>query len=91
MKPGRKFLDLGANKCTDSEILAILLGSGGPGYTALDSANALLDQYGTLSGLMNRSLDDLARIRGIKATRAIRVAAAFELCQRLLNEINRHG
>ena len=91
MKPGRKLLEQGASSCTDAEILAILLGSGGPGYSALDSANALIDKYGTLPALMNRQLDEIARIRGIKAVRAIRLAAAYELCQRLLKEIDRNA
>lgn len=89
MKPGRKLVEQGASNCTEAEILAILLGSGGPGYTAEDSAKALLEKYGTLSGLMRRPLSEIAEIRGIKATRAIRLAAAFELCQRLLREISR--
>ena len=89
MKPGRKLLEQGGESCTDAEIMAILLGSGGPGYTALDSANALLDKYGTLTALMNRSLEEIAGIRGIKAARAIRLAAAYELCRRLLKEIDR--
>ncbi len=89
MKPGRKLLEYGPHSCTDAEILAILLGSGGPGYTAEDSAKAILDRYGTLAGLMHRPLSELAEIRGIKATRAIRLAAAYELCQRLLRELPR--
>jgi DNA repair protein RadC len=89
VKPGRRLLEQGAEACTDAEILGILLGSGGPGYTALDSASALLDKYGTLSALMDRSLEEIAGIRGIKATRAIRLAAAYELCKRLLKEIDR--
>jgi DNA repair protein RadC len=89
MKPGRKLLEQGGPSCTDADIVAILLGSGGRGYTALDSANALLDKYGTLSALMNRTLEEIAGIRGIKATRAIRLAAAYELCRRLLKEIDR--
>jgi DNA repair protein RadC len=89
VKPGRTFLELGASRCSDAQLLAILIGSGGRGYSALDSANALLDKYGTLSGLMNRSLDEVAGIRGIKGVRAIRLAAAYELCQRLLKEVSR--
>lgn len=89
MKPGRTLLEKGAGQCSDAEILAILLGSGGRGYSALDSANALLDKYGTLAGLMNRPLDEVAQIRGIKVVRAIRLAAAYEICQRLLKEIAR--
>jgi len=89
VKPGRKLIEQGAPSCTDGEILAILLGSGGPGYSALDSARALLDKHGTLADLMNQPLSELASIRGIKATRAIRLAAAYELCQRLLRDLPR--
>jgi DNA repair protein RadC len=40
----------------------------------------LLERYGTLVSLMGRPLDELAGIRGIKAVRAIRLAAAYEFC-----------
>jgi DNA repair protein RadC len=89
MKPGRTLLESGAEHCSDAELLAILLGSGGRGYSALDSANALLDKYGTLAGLMNRPLDEIAQVRGIKTVRAIRLAAVYEICQRLLKEVAR--
>ncbi len=89
VKPGRTLLEVGARNCSDAELLAILLGSGGRGYSALDSANALLDKYGTLAGLMNRPLDEVAEIKGIKVVRAIRLAAAYEICQRLLKEVAR--
>lgn len=89
MKPGRTLLELGAGNCSDAELLAILLGSGGRGYSALDSAQALMDKYGTLAGLMNRPLDEVAQVRGIKVVRAVRLAAAFEICQRLLKEVAR--
>jgi DNA repair protein RadC len=89
IKPGRKLVDQGAASCTDAEILAIILGSGGRGYSAVDAAQQLLEQYGTLTSLMDRPLNELAAIRGIKAVRAIRLAAAYELCQRLLRELDR--
>jgi DNA repair protein RadC len=89
LKPGRTLLEKGAGSCSDAELLAILLGSGGRGYSALDSANALLDQYGTLAGLMNCPLEEVAQVKGIKVVRAIRLAAAYEICQRLLKEVAR--
>ncbi len=89
MKPGRKLVEQGAGNCSDAEIMAILLGSGGRGYTALDSARALLDRYGTLASLMGQSLEEIAAIRGIKTVRAVRLAAVFEFCQRVLKEIDR--
>ena len=70
-------------------ILAILLGSGGRGYTALDAASALIERYGTLGSMMGCALDEIATVRGIKAVRAIRLAAAYELCQRVLKETAR--
>lgn len=87
MKPGRKLVEQGAVTCSDAEILAILIGSGGRGYTALDAANALLDKYGSLAGLMDQPLCDIAGVRGIKAARAIRIAAAYELTCRIIRHL----
>jgi DNA repair protein RadC len=55
---------MGAESCAGAQLLAVLLGSGGRGYSALDTANALLDRYGTLTGLMNRPLDEVAQVKG---------------------------
>jgi DNA repair protein RadC len=90
VKPGRKLVEQGAAACTDAELLAILIGSGGRGYSALDAANALLAKYGTFTGLMDKSLYELAEARGIKAARAIRIAAAYEMCSRIIKELE-HG
>jgi hypothetical protein len=91
VKPGRTLVELGAPSCSDAEILAILLGSGGRGYTALDAARALLDKYGTLASLMGQPLNEIAAVRGIKTVRAVRLAAVFEFCQRVLKEIDREA
>lgn len=87
MKPGRKLVECGAAACTDADILAILIGSGGSHLSAEDIANQLLTRYGTLAGMMGKTLDELAQFRGIKARRAIRIAAAFELARRLVKQL----
>ena len=91
LKPGRKFIDAGAAACSDAEILAILIGSGGPGYSALDCANSVLEKFGTLPGMMDKPLRDLAEVRGIGAVKAIRIAAAFELVCRIVQHLERNG
>jgi len=91
LKPGRKFIDAGPATCSDAEILAILIGSGGPGYSALDCANSVLDKFGTLPSIMDKPLRDLAEIRGIGAVKAIRIAAAFELVCRIVQHLERNG
>ena len=87
MKPGRKFIELGAAACTDAEILAILLGSGGAHGSADDTARAVLARFGSLGALMGKPLSELATVRGIKAVRAIRIAAAFELARRVIRHL----
>jgi len=91
LKPGRKFIEAGPTACSDAEILAILIGSGGPGYSALDSANSVLGRFGTLANVMDKPLRELAEIRGIGAVRAIRIAAAFELVCRIVQHLERNG
>jgi DNA repair protein RadC len=87
MKPGRKFVEESPAACTDAELLAILIGSGGTGYSALDVARNLLEHFGNLSGLMGHDLSELTEIKGVKAVRAIRIAAAFELSRRIIREL----
>lgn len=87
MKPGRKLVEGGPDACTDADLLAILIGSGGPGYDALSSARALLEKSGSLGALMGRPLSELAEVRGVGVVRAVRIAAAYALAARLVREL----
>ena len=90
MKPGRKLVECGAAACTDADILAILLGTGGAGYSAEDAARELLDRFGSLAGIMDQPLRELATVRGIKAVRAVRIAAAYELACRIIRHLEQN-
>ncbi len=91
MKPGRKLVEQGASACSDAEILAILIGSGGAGYSAMDCARDLLARHPRLSLLMDQPLGELTKVRGIKAARAIRIAAAYELAARVVRELQENA
>jgi DNA repair protein RadC len=91
MKPGRKLVEQGASACTDAEIMAIIIGSGGAGYSALDCAQDLLSRFPKLSMLMNQPLSELAKTRGVKSARTIRIAAAYELAARLVKELQQNA
>ena len=84
-------MELGAPSCTDAEILAILIGSGGAGYSAEDVARAILDKFGALAGLMDRPLKELTEVRGIGPAKAIRIAAAYELTSRIIKHLENNG
>lgn len=90
MKPGRKLVEIGAENCTDSDLLAILIGSGGRGYSAESIAKDLLERFGTLSSMMDKPLKDIAAIRGIGAVKAIKLAAVYEIGRRLVKELERN-
>jgi len=66
------------------ELLAILLGSGGAGHTAIDLAADLLAHYGgSLRRLGRIEPGELERLRGIGPARAAAIAATFELGRRM--------
>lgn len=83
-RPREKLQQSGAETLGDNELLAILLGVGTRGRTALDVANELLTTGGGLRGLARLGRDELARAHGIGDARAARVQAAIELGRRTL-------
>lgn len=82
--PGGKLIELGAHTLKQDELLAILIGTGVPGRSALAIANAILDEYVGLYGIHRQAtVDDLARIPGLGRVKAARILAAIEIGRRL--------
>lgn len=82
-RPRERLYHMGGEALADAELLAIQLGSGVPGLTAVDVAREMLVAYGSLAELSGRGVEELARIKGVGRAKAIRLAAAFELTRRL--------
>jgi len=76
----------GAAALTDAELLAIFLGTGTIGSSAIDVGRKLLSEFGSLNGLSRRKLPELQKIRGIGIAKAVNLAATFELGRRLALE-----
>jgi len=86
-RPRERLFRLGSGALNHAELLAILVTSGRPGRSALDLAGELLAAgSATLGGLARRPVADLARLPGMGAAKAARVAAALELGRRLQEE-----
>jgi len=82
-QPREKLLAHGARSLSDAEIVAILLGSGIPGASALDVARRLLLSVDhDLNDLARREVGDLRRFKGVGRVRAIKLVAALELGRR---------
>ena len=73
----------GPDALADAELLALQLGTGRRGRSAIDVAHEVLATYGSLGDLAGREADELARVPGIGPAKAARLAASFELSRRL--------
>ena len=83
MRPREKLLAHGPAALADAELLALQLGSGRRGQTAVEVAREMLASYGSLAGVAARDLAELARRPGVGRAKAARLASAFELTRRL--------
>ncbi|MEU4598150.1 DNA repair protein RadC [Nocardia sp. NPDC023988] len=78
-RPRERLLALGPHVLTDAELLALLLGQGTRGQSALELAAHLLAEYGGLAELAAARPEELASQAGIGPAKAAAVIAAFHL------------
>ncbi|SDJ38142.1 DNA repair protein RadC [Nonomuraea maritima] len=81
-RPRERLLSSGAAALADRELLAVLLGSGFRGASALDLASQVIEQCGDLDALGRSDPHRLLTLRGIGPAKAARVSAAFHLARR---------
>jgi DNA repair protein RadC len=82
-RPRERLYHKGPEALADAELLAIQLGTGVPGLSAMDVARDMLALHGSLSGLSALGVAELAGISGVGRVKAVRLAAAFEITRRL--------
>ena len=84
-RPRERLLAHGAQALSDAELLAIYLRVGVRGKSAVDLARELLQRFdGSLSALVEASLEELASVSGIGTAKAAQLKASFELARRAL-------
>ena len=87
-RPREKLMLQGAAALSDTELLAILLGSGTQKQTAVDLArNLLAAGEGRLDALARKSARQLTDTPGIGLAKATSILATFELARRLAAEL----
>lgn len=82
-RPRERLERQGPQALSNPELLAILLGTGVPGLSAVQLAQELLDEYGGLAGLHRADYQDLVKMRGVGPAKAAQLGAAVELGRRL--------
>lgn len=82
-RPREKLRKRGADNLSDAELLAILLRAGTGRVTAVDLAKSLLIEFKSLRELAERDIGEYEQYKGIGSTKAITLAAAFEIGRRI--------
>ena len=85
-RPRERMHELGPAGITNTELLAILLGSGIPGMNVKNVADNLLTEFDGLRGLSRVSPFNLRNIEGIGKVKSDVLTAAFELGRRAAEE-----
>lgn len=86
-RPRERLVDLGARALSTAELLAILIGSGGPGRSAIRIGEEVLGfAAGSLRRLAARPVPELTRHGGVGRARAVVIHAALELGRRMAVE-----
>ena len=91
-RPRERLKTHGAQALSSAELLAILLGTGGAGRSALAVGHAILTAGGgSLRGLAARPVAFLTALAGVGTARAVTIHAALELGRRLAAEAREEG
>lgn len=82
-RPREKLLLKGKHSLTDAELIAILIGTGNSGETAVDLARKILSgNSNDLNFLGKMNVQELQRYKGIGQAKAVTIVAAMELGRR---------
>lgn len=84
MRPRERIKYAGANALNNTELLAIVLGSGVRGESVLRMSERTLTHFNGLAGLAQANFEELCQVHGIGDAKATQVKASLELGRRLM-------
>ncbi|NOQ34346.1 MAG: DNA repair protein RadC [Methylococcaceae bacterium] len=90
-RPREKLLQRGANALSDAELLAIFLRTGTKGKTAVDLARDLLEEFGSLQGLLGADQQRFCQCHGLGNAKYAQLQAVLEMAQRHFVEVINRG
>lgn len=82
-RPRERMMRLGPQELSNAELLAIILGTGVRGESALHLSDRLLTRFGDVRGLLELSTDELQLEPGIGVAKACQLAAIAEFAVRI--------
>ncbi|MEO6244860.1 MAG: DNA repair protein RadC [Opitutaceae bacterium] len=85
-RPQERLEKHGANALTDAELLAMLLRSGTQGQDVLTLATRLVEQAGSLAGLITWQASDFRKLKGIGRVKALQLVTVMEVARRVVGQ-----
>ncbi len=90
-RPREKLLQKGATSLTDAELLAIFLRVGTRGVTAVDMADNLLTEHGSLRNLLAADMPKFCKSKGLGEAKFVQLQAVVEMSRRYFDEKLQRG
>jgi DNA repair protein RadC len=91
-RPRERLVDFGASTLSSAELLAILLGSGGSGRSAIQVGQSVLSEAGgALRWIARQPVAALTTVPGVGLARAVTIHASLELGRRMAAEGREDG
>lgn len=81
-KPRERLLLKGPEALSDSELLALIIGSGGKNASAIEVSSQLIKQFGSLKGVLEANLRQLVNKRHIGIAKAVAIKAVAEIAKK---------
>lgn len=81
-RPRERLSALGPEALSGQELLALIIGRGIPGQSAVRIAQEVLTTFGNLNAVSRATVEELSRVKGIGLAKAAQIKAAFELGRR---------
>src|ERR1700761_8223629 len=81
-RPREKMQEHGPSSLSDAELLAVIIGSGTKGRSAVDVGRDLLKKFGSIRQFLTADRDTCLQQLGIGSARLLTLQAALELARR---------
>ena len=85
-RPREHLARFGAERCSNAQLLAILLRTGTKGRNVIHVAEDLLARFGSLEALSRATVEQLCKTSGVGRDKAVTLLAAFQLAVRIARE-----
>jgi len=82
-RPREKLIKHGAQKLSNSELLALIIRTGNKKRTAIELSRDILKKFGGLNSLIELSVEEIEKIKGVGIAKSTQIKALIEISKRI--------